>query len=50
MIPPRSIIEIKGSVNGIGRVVQGIRLSYIPTCFTDEDCINCHKILDIRVI
>ena len=34
----------------IGKVVVGIRVSYIPTCFTDEDCVNCQQILDVKVV
>lgn len=34
----------------IGKLVVGVQLSYIPTCFTDEDCVNCHQILDVKVI
>lgn len=33
----------------VGKVVQGVRLSYIPKCFTDNDCVNCFKILDVKV-
>ena len=34
----------------VGKVVQGVRLSYIPKCFTDKDCIDCFKILNVNVI
>lgn len=49
-IPTRSIIEAKGAVSLIGKVVQGVRLSYIPKCFTDKECSECFKILDVKVI
>ena len=39
-----------GTVHLFGRVVQGIRLSYIPTVLTVNDCAECHKLLWIRVI
>ena len=31
------------------KVVQGVRLSFIPKCFTDLDCQDCYKILDVKV-
>lgn len=34
----------------IGKVMQGVRLSYIPKCFTDRDCVDCYKILSVKVV
>lgn len=34
----------------IGQVVQGVRLSYVPTCFTDRGCADCFRILDVKVV
>ena len=48
--PARSVITVKGAVNLIGKVIQSVRLSYIPTCFTDNNCVDCYKILDVKVI
>ena len=33
-----------------GRIVQGVRLSYIPPELTANDCALCSKLLWIRVI
>jgi hypothetical protein len=34
----------------VGKVVQGVRLSYIPECFTDKLCVDCFRIIDVRVV
>ena len=34
----------------IGKVVVGVRLSHIPTCFTVEDCVDCNQILRVKVV
>ena len=34
----------------VGKVVQGVRLSYIPKCFTDRECVDCYRILDVKVV
>lgn len=39
-----------GTVNLFGRVVQGVRLSYIPPALTANDCAQCSKLLWVRVI
>ena len=39
-----------GSVHAFGKIVQGVRLSYIPPALTANDCMNCHKLLWVRVI
>lgn len=39
-----------GTVNLFGRVVQGVRLSYIPPVLTANDCAQCSKLLWVRVI
>lgn len=49
-IPNRSIINPTGAVNLFGRVVQGVRLSYIPAELTKNDCAECSKLLWVRII
>lgn len=39
-----------GAVHLFGKVVQGVRLSYIPPALTANDCMDCHKLLWVRVI
>ena len=48
--PERSIISTTGTAHLFGRIVQGIRLSYLPPSLTKNDCALCSKILWIRVI
>lgn len=48
--PGRSFITTTGTVHLFGRVVQGIRLSYLPPEITANDCALCSKVLWIRVI
>jgi hypothetical protein len=33
-----------------GRIVQGVRLSYIPEALAANDCAECHNLLWVRVI
>lgn len=44
------MLDVKGSVNLIGKVIVGVKLSYVPTCFTSEGCINCNQILSVKII
>ena len=48
--PSRSFISLTGTVNLFGRVVQGVRLSYIPPALIANDCAQCSKLLWVRVI
>ena len=41
---------MKGTVHLFGKVVQGIRLTYIPPELTKNDCAECSKLLWARVI
>jgi cysteine-rich repeat protein len=49
-IPNKSTVSLTGTVHMFGKIVQGIRMSYIPKALTDNDCPECHKILWIRII
>lgn len=42
--------SLTGTVHLFGKIVQGVRLSYIPPELTANDCMNCHKLLWVRVI
>ena len=44
------MISLTGTVHLFGKIVQGVRLSYIPPELTANDCLNCHKLLWVRVI
>lgn len=33
-----------------GKIVQGIRLSYLPPELTADDCYSCFKLLQVKVI
>lgn len=46
----RSFVTLTGTVHLFGRVVQGVRLSYIPPELTANDCALCSKLLWVRVI
>ena len=39
-----------GTVHLFGKVVQGVRLSYIPAELTKDECPLCSKLLWVRVI
>lgn len=41
---------MKNAVNMLGKVVQGVRVTPIPKCFTDKDCNDCYRILDVKII
>lgn len=49
-MPDKSYISTTGTVHLFGRVVQGIRLSYIPPELTKNECALCSKLLWVRVI
>jgi hypothetical protein len=49
-IPTRTFITLKNTVHLYGRIVQGIRMSYIPSALTSNDCAKCSKLLWVRVI
>ena len=49
-IPDRSYINPTKAVHLFGRVVQGVRLSYIPKSLTDNECAQCNKLLWVKVI
>lgn len=48
--PDRCMIIPKGAVHLFGRVVQGVRLSYIPDVLLENDGAKCSKLLQIKVI
>ena len=39
--PTRSFIIVKGAVQDISKIYQGVTLSYIPPYFTNDGCQNC---------
>ena len=42
---------IKTGAANTGYVVhQQIRTNYLPTCLTDFECVNCHKILKVQIV
>lgn len=43
-------IIIKGAANLFGRVVQGVRMSYLPPAIADNEGVLCHKVLLVKVI
>jgi cysteine-rich repeat protein len=43
--PQKAELEDKGAVFLPGKVIQSVRMSYIPECFTETDCSECFKIL-----
>ena len=49
-ITSRTIINPKSAVLLFGRVVQGVRLTYVPPSLTDLDCKQCDDLLWIKVI
>jgi hypothetical protein len=48
-LPSKSIITAKGSVQLVGKVVQGITVSYLPNNLTTGGCPNCSQLLLVRV-
>jgi hypothetical protein len=48
--PDRTFLETTGSVHLYGRIVQGVRLSYLPESLTANDCAECYNLLWVRVI
>lgn len=48
--PERTYLELTGTVHLYGRIVQGVRLSYIPESLTANDCAECYNLLWVRVI
>lgn len=50
MASQQAIITPKGAVHLFGKVVQGVRLNYIPEKLQESDCAQCHKILLVKVV
>ena len=48
--PSRSFITLKGAVHLYGKVVQGIRMTYVPEELRKNECAECSKLLWVRVI
>ncbi len=48
--PDRTYLEMTGTVHLYGRIVQGVRLSYIPEALSANDCAECYNLLWVRVI
>lgn len=48
--PSRSFLAMKGTVHLFGKVVQGVRMTYIPPELTKNDCAECSKLIWARVI
>lgn len=49
-IPDRSYINPTKAVQLFGKVVHGVRLSYIPKTLTQNECLYCNKLLWVKVI
>lgn len=50
LIPENSVIQPRGAVRSAGKVLQSIRMSYLPTCVTNNNCGRCHEVLDVKVV
>lgn len=46
----KAVITPTASAQFSGKVVQGIRLSYIPPELTANECFSCFKLLQVKVI
>lgn len=45
----KAVLEKKGAVFYLGKVIQSIRVSYLPDCITKNDCAECYKVLSAKV-
>lgn len=50
MSSQQCVITPKGAVHLFGKIVQGIRLNYIPEKLQEGDCASCHKLLLVKVV